>query len=70
MEENWQATIHRLTHSFEQIAATIRKFPEKELFDTFPGTENKAIYYLQGLEGMMRITWGRSYCCINMHNGR
>jgi hypothetical protein len=48
-EENWQATIHRLARSFELMAATIRKFPEKELFDTFPGTEHKGIYYLQGL---------------------
>ncbi|MDR6567566.1 DinB family protein [Chitinophaga ginsengisegetis] len=48
-EENWEATKHRLAHSFELMAATIRKFPEKELFDTFPGTEHKAIYYLQGL---------------------
>lgn len=48
-EENWQATIHRLAHSFELMAATIRKFPEKELFDIFPGTEHQAIYYIQGL---------------------
>ncbi|MBC9915403.1 DinB family protein [Chitinophaga varians] len=48
-EENWQATIHRLEHSFDQMAATIRKFPEEALFDTFPGTDKKAVYYLQGL---------------------
>ncbi|MBC9928838.1 DinB family protein [Chitinophaga qingshengii] len=48
-EENWQGTIHRLEHSFDLMAASIRKFPEAELFDTFPGTDKQAIYYLQGL---------------------
>lgn len=48
-EENWQATLHRLEHSFEQMAGSIRNFPEKELFDTFPGTDKQAIYYLQGV---------------------
>jgi hypothetical protein len=48
-EENWQATKHRLQHSFEQMTASIRKFPEQELFDTFPGTEKKAIYFMQGI---------------------
>jgi hypothetical protein len=48
-EENWQHTIHRLEHSFQQMAAAIRSFPGTELFDTFPGTEHIAIYYLQGL---------------------
>ncbi|PSL43799.1 DinB family protein [Chitinophaga niastensis] len=48
-EENWQSTIHRLEHSFEQMAATIRLFPEDKLFDTFPGTKQKAIYYIQGI---------------------
>ncbi|NSL86745.1 DinB family protein [Chitinophaga solisilvae] len=48
-EENWQATLRRLQHSFEQMAATIRKFPEQELFDTFPGTDQVAIYYIQGI---------------------
>ncbi|MFY0255761.1 DinB family protein [Chitinophaga sp. 30R24] len=48
-EENWQATLHRLNHSFEQVCITIRKFPEHELFDTFPGTNQQPVYYLQGL---------------------
>ncbi|MCW3465364.1 DinB family protein [Chitinophaga nivalis] len=48
-EENWQATLHRLQHSFEQMAATIRKFPEDKLFETVPGTKQVAIYYLQGI---------------------
>ncbi|CAL1518038.1 DinB family protein [Chitinophaga sp. MM2321] len=48
-EENWQATLHRLEHSFAQMGETIRKFPEDELFDTFPGTDKIAIYYLQGI---------------------
>lgn len=48
-EENWQAAIHRLGHSFDMITAAIRNFPEKFLFDTIPGTEHAAIYYLQGL---------------------
>ncbi|HVI44957.1 MAG TPA: DinB family protein [Chitinophaga sp.] len=48
-EENWQATLHRLQHSFEQMGATVRKFPEDKLFEPFPGTEKPAIYFLQGV---------------------
>ncbi|WP_143306656.1 DinB family protein [Chitinophaga vietnamensis] len=48
-EENWKATLHRLDHSFKTVTDTIRKFPEDKLFETFPGTDNRAIYYLQGL---------------------
>lgn len=48
-EENWQHTIHRLAHSFEKMADALRNFPEKEVFDSFPGTAEPAIYYLQGL---------------------
>ncbi|RFS19516.1 DinB family protein [Chitinophaga silvatica] len=48
-EENWQHTIHRLKHSFDLIATAIRNFPATEIYDTFPGTEHPAIYYLQGL---------------------
>ncbi|NIG56358.1 DinB family protein [Chitinophaga sp. Cy-1792] len=47
--DNWHATLGRLEHSFRDTAATIRAFPEAELFDAFPGTDNPAIYYLQGL---------------------
>ncbi|SHM95887.1 DinB superfamily protein [Chitinophaga jiangningensis] len=47
--DNWHGALGRLEHSFGTTAATIRKFPEAELFDTLPGTDNQAIYYMQGL---------------------
>ncbi|RAJ79989.1 hypothetical protein CLV59_10595 [Chitinophaga dinghuensis] len=47
--DNWHGTIQRLEHSFTSIVKSVRSFPEAELFDVFPGTDNTAIYYLQGL---------------------
>lgn len=48
-EENWQATLHRLEHSFEITVEAIRRFPEAQLAEPLPGSSNPAIYYLQGL---------------------
>jgi hypothetical protein len=48
-EANWQATLHRLEHSFELMSEAILSFPEEKLCHTLPGTEHMALYYLQGL---------------------
>jgi len=48
-EANWQATLHRLEHSYELMVTAIREFPEDKLYEVFPGTEQLSIYYLQGI---------------------
>jgi hypothetical protein len=47
--ENWNATQHRLEHSFAQLAEVVRSFPEDKLYEVFPGTDHAAVYYIQGL---------------------
>ncbi|RAJ06821.1 DinB family protein [Chitinophaga skermanii] len=48
-EENWQATLHRLHHSFEMMVNTIQGYPPHKLYDVITGTQHTAYYYIQGV---------------------